>query len=98
MSRLHSSLSSGSICTRAQLCHIGQTRHVEAAAAASPAANACADGGPADSTAFDWELSLALAGCAFEAYNEVEPEGGSLKMTSMGGTEITFVDRWVVGL
>jgi hypothetical protein len=44
-------------------------------------------------TAFDWQLGLALAGCAFEAYNDVDGEAPSLKMTSMGGTEITFVDE-----
>lgn len=46
-------------------------------------------------TAFDWQLALALAGCAFEAYNELEAEEGSpcLKMRSLGGTETTFVDE-----
>lgn len=63
------------------------------AAAADAAAAASADEDP--STAFDWQLGLALAGCAFEAYNAVEPEEGSpfLKMTSGGGTEVTFVSE-----
>lgn len=33
------------------------------------------------------------AGCAFEAYNDIEAGAPSLKMTSMGGTEITYVDK-----
>lgn len=73
-----------------------------ASAADSTAATAA---GEDPATAFDWELGLALAGCAFEAYNELEGaeeagEGGpaaaaagGLKMTSNGGTEVTFVDK-----
>ncbi|KAI7836015.1 hypothetical protein COHA_010099 [Chlorella ohadii] len=66
---------------------------VASAAAADAAAAVSADEDP--STAFDWQLGLALAGCAFEAYNAVEPEEGSpfLKMTSGGGTEVTFVSE-----
>ncbi|KAL4420729.1 hypothetical protein ABPG75_010385 [Micractinium tetrahymenae] len=47
------------------------------------------------STAFDWRLGLALAGCAFEAYNDIESGEGSpsMRMTSLGGTEIAFVDK-----
>ena len=68
-----------------------------AAAAEADAAPAPADA-PADddpSTAFDWQLGLALAGCAFEAYNELEAEAGSpcLKMTSGGGTRVSFVSQ-----
>lgn len=64
-----------------------------AAAAADAAPTASADEDP--STAFDWQLGLALAGCSFEAYNALEVEEGSpcLKMTSGGGTEVTFVSE-----
>lgn len=59
-----------------------------------PAAAVAGTEGSGD-TAFDWQLALALAGCAFEAYNELEAEEGSpcLKMRSLGGTETTFVDE-----
>ena len=46
--------------------------------------------------AFTAALGLALAGCAFEAYNEIEVDADApscIKMASMGGTEITFVDK-----
>lgn len=63
------------------------------AAAAAEAGHEAAAEDP--STAFDWRLGLALAGCAFEAYNDIESADGSasMKMTSLGGTEITFVDK-----
>ncbi|KAL4857581.1 Phospholipase A(1) DAD1 [Chlorella vulgaris] len=51
---------------------------------------------PADdpSTAFDWQLCLVLAGCAFEAYNDIEKEApATIKMTSMGGVQTSFVDE-----
>jgi hypothetical protein len=45
---------------------------------------------------FDWMLGLALAGCAFEAYNGLEtgPAGSPepLHSTSAGGTQVTFLD------
>ena len=64
-----------------------------AAAAADATPTASADEDP--STAFDWQLGLALAGCSIEAYNALEVEEGSpcLKMTSGGGTEVTFVSE-----
>jgi hypothetical protein len=67
--------------------------HTRAAAAAAEDSEAAEED---PSTAFDWRLGLALAGCAFEAYNEIEVDAdapGCLKMASMGGTEITFVDK-----
>lgn len=80
-----------------QLEQQGQVRR-PAVAAASAAASDAAPTASADedpSTAFDWELGLALAGCAFEAYNALEVEEGSpcLKMTSGGGTDVTFVNE-----
>ncbi|EFN50817.1 hypothetical protein CHLNCDRAFT_141758 [Chlorella variabilis] len=68
-------------------------RGVAATAAAEGAAAAPATADDDPSTAFDWSLGLALAGCAFEAYNDIEAGAPSLKMTSMGGTEITYVDK-----
>jgi hypothetical protein len=68
-------------------------RHTLAAAAAAEASEAAQED---PSTAFDWRLGLALAGCAFEAYNEIEVDADApscIKMASMGGTEITFVDK-----
>lgn len=45
---------------------------------------------------FDWMLGLALAGCAFEAYNGLEngPEGSPepLCSESAGGTRVTYLD------
>jgi Lipase (class 3)/C2 domain len=45
---------------------------------------------------FDWMLGLALAGCAFEAYNGLEtgPEGSHdpLHSESAGGTRVTYLD------
>ncbi|KAL4537133.1 hypothetical protein Ndes2526B_g04958 [Nannochloris sp. 'desiccata'] len=45
---------------------------------------------------FDWMLGLALAGCAFEAYNGLEtgPEGSPdpLHSESAGGTRVTYLD------
>ena len=72
-----------------------RSRHTLAVSAAAEASEAAAaEEDPC--TAFDWHLGLVLAGCAFEAYNEIEVEADApscLKMASMGGTEITFVDR-----
>lgn len=87
----------------------GQQRVASRQAAASDASTAAAADADAEddpATAFDWGVALALAGCAFEAYNEVEEEGqegaadgavdgapASLKMRALGGTATTFVDR-----
>ena len=65
-------------------------------AAVAPLAAGASDDAGADPAGavggdFDWQLGLALAGCAFEAYNDVEAP--SLQMTSMGGTQVTFVDQ-----
>lgn len=70
-------------------------RTVAAAAEADTAAPAVPAADDDPSTAFDWQLGLALAGCAFEAYNELEAEAGSpcLKMTSGGGTQTSFVSE-----
>ena len=73
-----------------------RSRRTLAAAAAAESSEAAAAAAEDPSTAFDWRLGLALAGCAFEAYNEIEVEADTpscLKMTSMGGTQITFVDK-----
>jgi len=41
---------------------------------------------------FDWGLCLALAGCAFEAYNDLAQEDKHLVKRTCNGTEISFVD------
>ena len=43
---------------------------------------------------FDWRLALALAGCAFEAYNGLDEQGNPcLHQVSVGGTEVTYVSK-----
>lgn len=40
----------------------------------------------------DWRLGLALAGCSFEAYNDLEEtKGPPLKQVSLNGTEVTYL-------
>lgn len=41
---------------------------------------------------FDWGLCLALAGCAFEAYNDPGEDDKRLVKRTTNGTEISFVD------
>ena len=41
---------------------------------------------------FDWGICLALAGCAFEAYNDLAEQDKHLVKRTRNGTEISFVD------
>ena len=51
-----------------------------------------ASGGDGNRKSFDLGLAVALAGCAFEAYNE--PEGAEgYKELALNGTTTTYVDR-----
>lgn len=45
---------------------------------------------------FDWGLCLALAGCAFEAYNDLAENDKHLVKRTPNGTEISFVDAMFV--
>lgn len=41
---------------------------------------------------FDWGMCLAMAGCAFEAYNDLDVDDKHLVQKTRNGTEISFVD------
>lgn len=41
---------------------------------------------------FDWGLCLSLAGCAFEAYNDLDGDDKHLVRKTRNGTEVSFVD------
>ena len=69
-------------------------QRLECATSVAPAAGDAAAPVDDPDNDFDWGLALALAGCAFEAYNELTDADG-LKHVSATGTLITFVDGWV---
>lgn len=51
---------------------------------------------PDEAVEFDWKLGLALAGCAFEAYNGLEEDDEGpppLRQVSASGTQVTYVDQ-----
>jgi hypothetical protein len=51
------------------------------------------EGSTEDAPDFDWEVAVALAGCSFEAYNELESEKGALKEETLNGSNVIYTSK-----